>query len=292
MSNAKILCIEDVAELREAIVEELEDAGYEALEAGDGKEGLNAILSHRPDLVVSDITMPNMSGLELVTELRNNHPQVDDMPFIFLTALADREDVMEGLRTGADDYLTKPVDFDMLLQKVETTIRRTRRMKEKAGREQARIVRQMAKSEAQAAKPASRDADRGSTDTVLVGKQSKALQQIAGTLQALGMKVNVFESGSDYLKRASVLEATLTLVWMETQDHRAPAIMNALNKRNGKYVLVVPVEMREVLLKPVLSQFDHVLTVPITRNVFLQNLKTWLSVKTLKLEDEGEAAFI
>jgi diguanylate cyclase (GGDEF)-like protein len=123
-----ILCIEDEALLREDIVEELEDDGYDVLQAADGREGLEMILKHEPDLVICDITMPHMNGHDLVKTLREKHPQCADTPFIFLSAMADRHDILEGMNLGADDYLTKPIDFDFLLGKIKTSLRQVERM--------------------------------------------------------------------------------------------------------------------------------------------------------------------
>ena len=93
----KILCVEDEEDLRQDIVEELEDAGYEVIEASNGQEALDMILNQGPDMVVSDITMPVMDGYQLVKTLREDHPKFAEMPFIFLSALADREHILEGM---------------------------------------------------------------------------------------------------------------------------------------------------------------------------------------------------
>jgi len=119
-----ILCVEDEKDVRTLIVEELEDAGIRTLQATNGREGLDMILKHRPDIVISDISMPEMSGTELLAELQINHPAFSNTPFIFLTALADREMMLEGLRAGADNYLTKPIGFDLLLAKLSGLILR------------------------------------------------------------------------------------------------------------------------------------------------------------------------
>ena len=120
--TATILCIDDEAQLREDVVEELEDEGFRVLQAGDGQEGLEQILRHRPDLVICDITMPRKNGYELLKEIRSDHGISAEMPFIFLSALADREHVIAGLRLGADNYITKPVDFEILRAKVATCL--------------------------------------------------------------------------------------------------------------------------------------------------------------------------
>ncbi len=119
-----VLCVEDEKAVRDLIVEELTDAGLRTLEAENGRHGLEMILKHRPDIVISDITMPEMDGTQLLAEVQINHPELSNMPFIFLTALADREKMLEGLRAGADNYLTKPVDFDVLMAKIQGLIMR------------------------------------------------------------------------------------------------------------------------------------------------------------------------
>lgn len=127
---ATILVIDDESLLREDIVEELEDEGHRVLQASDGHEGLKQILQHHPDLVVCDITMPRKNGYELLKEVRNEHGISGEMPFIFLSALADKEHVVAGLKLGADNYLTKPVDFDVLRVKVQACLRQVDRIRD------------------------------------------------------------------------------------------------------------------------------------------------------------------
>jgi DNA-binding NarL/FixJ family response regulator len=110
----KILCIEDDRETAALIAEELVDRGFEVTVAHDGREGLAAILKTMPDLVLSDISMPVMSGFELLERLVALAPRFSRMPFVFLTALTDRDNELKGRQLGADDYVTKPIDFDML----------------------------------------------------------------------------------------------------------------------------------------------------------------------------------
>ena len=110
----KILCIEDDRETAALIAEELTDRGYEIYVAHDGREGFASILKNMPDLVLSDISMPVMSGFELLERLIALAPRFSQMPFVFLTALTDRDNELQGRRLGADDYVTKPIDFDVL----------------------------------------------------------------------------------------------------------------------------------------------------------------------------------
>ena len=113
-TRKKILCIEDDRETATLIAEELAERGYDVHVAHDGREGIAAILKFRPDLVLSDISMPIMSGFELLEWLTGLAPRFRNMPFVFLTALTDRDNELRGRQLGADDYVTKPLDFDRL----------------------------------------------------------------------------------------------------------------------------------------------------------------------------------
>jgi DNA-binding NarL/FixJ family response regulator len=110
----RILCIEDDAETAALIAEDLRERGYTVETAIDGHSGLSAILKTAPDLVLCDINMPGMTGFELMERLLILAPQFEAVPFIFLTARTDRDSELKGRRLGADDYVTKPVDFEIL----------------------------------------------------------------------------------------------------------------------------------------------------------------------------------
>ena len=110
----KILCIEDDPETAVLLAEDLRDRGYMVTMALDGRAGLQAILKMDVDLVLCDISMPGMTGFEVLERLTALTPQYDAIPFIFVTALADRETELKGRRLGADDYICKPIDFEML----------------------------------------------------------------------------------------------------------------------------------------------------------------------------------
>lgn len=113
-TGRKILCIEDDRETAALIAEDLGDRGNLVFVAHDGQAGVTHILREEPDLVLCDISMPAMSGFEVLERLNAVAPRLANMPFVFLTALADRENELKGRRLGADDYVTKPIDFDIL----------------------------------------------------------------------------------------------------------------------------------------------------------------------------------
>jgi DNA-binding NarL/FixJ family response regulator len=113
-ARKKILCIEDDREVAALIAEELADRDFEVDIAHDGQEGFVAILKDKPDLVLCDISMPTMSGFEVLERFTEIAPRLGHMPFVFLTALTDRGNELKGRQLGADDYVTKPIDFDVL----------------------------------------------------------------------------------------------------------------------------------------------------------------------------------
>ena len=125
---AKILLIEDNDAVRENTSEILELAGYEMITACNGKEGIEILRSNTPDLIICDIMMPELDGYGVLHILMKN-PNTAHIPFIFLTAKADRSDMRKGMNLGADDYLTKPFDDIELLDAVEARIHRSEQMK-------------------------------------------------------------------------------------------------------------------------------------------------------------------
>lgn len=131
-----IFCIEDEVDLREVLVEEIKDAGYRVIEAADGKEAVAALTHTRPDLILCDILMPNMDGYELLQYIRQHHPELDDVPFIFLTALDEPRQIISGKHAGADDYLVKPIDFDLMLATIQARLRQVQRWRGKVTSEQ------------------------------------------------------------------------------------------------------------------------------------------------------------
>jgi len=102
-AQKKILCIEDDSAIAMMIAEELADRGFEVVVAHDGHKGFVAILKIMPDLVLCDINLPSMSGFEVLERLNALAPRLGRIPFVFLTALTDRESELRAWRLGADD---------------------------------------------------------------------------------------------------------------------------------------------------------------------------------------------
>jgi DNA-binding response OmpR family regulator len=112
--TAKILVVEDEADLRASIVRFLLAEGYEVLVAGNGEDGVDIAVKELPDLIVCDIAMPQMDGFGTLFSLRENVTTAH-IPFIFLTASDRVYDRKFGFELGANDYITKPFSFDALM---------------------------------------------------------------------------------------------------------------------------------------------------------------------------------
>lgn len=119
----KILIIEDNTDVRENLEEILQLSGYEVLAAKDGKEGVNSANSWKPDLILCDVMLPVLDGFGILQILSKN-PELNSIPFIFLTAKTELTDMRKGMNLGADDYITKPFKKDELLSVIEMRLER------------------------------------------------------------------------------------------------------------------------------------------------------------------------
>ena len=118
----KILVVEDDDSIRFLLRQNLEFEGYEVVEASEGQDGLEKASAVNPDLLVLDLMLPGMSGMEITKRLRNTG---NDVPILMLTARGQQMDKVLGLKAGADDYLTKPFDILELTARIEALLRRT-----------------------------------------------------------------------------------------------------------------------------------------------------------------------
>jgi DNA-binding NarL/FixJ family response regulator len=119
----KILVIDDDAMMRRQITALLAEEGYATVEARNGREGVTLAAKEKPNLVLCDITMPEMNGHRVLEAVRADGA-IAHLPFIFLTGWGEKEDLRTGMNLGADDYLVKPVEPAELLAAVKTRLRR------------------------------------------------------------------------------------------------------------------------------------------------------------------------
>jgi DNA-binding response OmpR family regulator len=122
MMDQKILIIDDDADLLHLASLIFKKAGAQVITASDGLDGISKFFTHRPDLVILDVMMPGSNGFDVCQRIR----QVSDDPLIMLTSLNREEDMLKGLAAGADDFLSKPFNPEILLARARTVLRRTR----------------------------------------------------------------------------------------------------------------------------------------------------------------------
>jgi CheY-like chemotaxis protein/CRP-like cAMP-binding protein len=131
----RILVIEDHREVRENLQELLELCNYHVICAPDGERGVDFALSEQPDLILCDISMPGIDGYEVLATL-GQRPETAAIPFIFLTARADKADIRRGMQLGADDYLTKPFEEQDLLRAIQVRLHKSHLLKQPFSRSQ------------------------------------------------------------------------------------------------------------------------------------------------------------
>lgn len=124
----KILVIEDNYEVRDNLCEILELSGYDVVAGANGKEGVQLAQTENPDIILCDVMMPELDGFG-VLKILNKNPKTNDIPFIFLTAKAEKMDFRKGMGLGADDYITKPFDDTEMLEAIEMRLAKSQRIK-------------------------------------------------------------------------------------------------------------------------------------------------------------------
>lgn len=125
MMNLKVLLIDDDADLLQLATVIFKKEGAQVITARDGMEGVSKLFTHHPDLIILDVMMPGMNGFEVCERIR----QVSDTPLIMLTALNHEQEMLRGLEAGADDFLSKPFNADILIARAKTVLRRSENLK-------------------------------------------------------------------------------------------------------------------------------------------------------------------
>jgi len=122
--NQLIVVIEDEEDIRELIRYNLDKEGYRVLVANSGEEGLELVVNSMPDLIVLDLMLPGIDGLEVCRQLKKE-PKTKDIPIVMVTARGEEPDVVSGLELGAEDYVSKPFSPKVLVARVRTVLRRS-----------------------------------------------------------------------------------------------------------------------------------------------------------------------
>ena len=122
MTGSLILVAEDERDIREFLMVALQVSGFNVIEARNGEEAVAQAKSHRPDLILLDVRMPKVTGFEACETLKASL-DTRDIPIVFLSAYANKDEIRQGLALGADEYLTKPIAPDVLIERVSYVLK-------------------------------------------------------------------------------------------------------------------------------------------------------------------------
>ena len=134
-----ILVVEDEEDLRDIVIYNLEREGYKTVGVESGEEGLELAISLRPDLVLLDLMLPGMNGMDVCRKIKQDS-STQSIPIIIVSAKGEEADIVSGLELGADDYLTKPFSPRILLARVRTVLRRSERSTEAESKKDEAIL--------------------------------------------------------------------------------------------------------------------------------------------------------
>ena len=129
MDEYKILLVDDEKDILEFLSYNLEKEGFTVFTASNGKKGLELVKEHKPDLIILDVMMPEMDGIEVCQEIRNIK-ELDEILILFLTARSEEYSELAGFNAGADDYITKPIKPKLLISRLNAILKRKRYKKE------------------------------------------------------------------------------------------------------------------------------------------------------------------
>ncbi|MEO8113154.1 MAG: response regulator [Phenylobacterium sp.] len=214
----RLLVVDDIADNREILRRRFTRLGYEVIEASGGKEALELIADQAFDLVLLDIMMPDIDGLEVLRQVRVTHSQAA-LPIIMVTGKSASEDVVEALALGANDYITKPVDLDVAYARAEMQVRRKREedQSKAAFRELEQTLAQLKGAVTQAENKSALLADIG----------AEVRTPLTGILNTAGVLTRICDT-PDLKKMIAVIETAaesldkLMVDALETGDRRAP----------------------------------------------------------------------
>lgn len=215
--GARILVVDDDEDVRGVAASALVAEGYEVTEVGSAMEAFARLEGEPPDLMVLDVVMPGISGLEVLDHVRINHPE---LPVILLSGLGAEENIVRGLRLGAEDYMVKPVSPRVLLARVERTLLRRREI---VGQAQLLVFGDLTID------PDAREVRREGEFVDLTAKEFDLLAFLAANpgrvFTRRQLLVEVWHSNSDWQQEATVTEHIRRLRRKIEADHNRPELI-------------------------------------------------------------------
>ena len=225
----KILVVDDDPAVRESLRRSLIFNGYSIVLAADGEEALAKVQSERPDIVILDVMMPKLDGLEVCRELRS---QGEDTPILLLTARDSVSERVAGLDAGADDYLTKPFALEELLARTRSLVRRAARPAA-VDTQQIEIL----KFEDLELDPATRDVTRGGRQISLTRTEFALLELLLRNPRKVLSRTTILEDvwGYDFPTSGNALEVYIGYLRRKTEADGEPRLIQTV--RGVGYVL-------------------------------------------------------
>jgi len=292
----KILCIEDEASLRADIADELTEAGYEVIEAANGKDGIEKILRYRPDLILCDIHMPILNGFEVLSEIRENHKDYADIPFVFLSAYTHHDFVLSGLDSGADDYLTKPVDFSLMRSKVRASLRQVERMEEKNEKEMVKLYKSFQVSDEGSSSIDNKAVQNSVTapSAFFVGSDISSIHR---HMSDIGYVVTFFSKVEEFLSRLNIVQPDIVVFGTDVKDMSVQkAIHMARNESQAYFVLILPENSLPDVITTHSKLVEDLLILPCNEKDMTTRVRQWqrreISVRHYKRGNIQEQASV
>ena len=220
--TGRVLVVEDDQDIADVLRRTLRQEGHEVRSAGDGEQALTAAAEFMPDLVILDLGLPKLDGVEVLRRLRSD----DDVPVLILTARSDLEDRVEGLDTGADDYLVKPFERQELLARMRALMRR------RPPRGAASLVLGDLRLN-----PATREVRRGDREIELTAREFELLEFLMRNERLVISRERLLEEvwGYDPLAMTNTIDVFISNLRRKLEEGGEPRLLHT--KRGAGYVL-------------------------------------------------------
>lgn len=223
--TGRVLVVEDDAEIADVLRRTLRQEGHEVKTASDGEEALDAAASFVPDLVILDLGLPKLDGVEVLRRIRSDN----DVPILILTARSELDDRVDGLDTGADDYLVKPFEREELLARMRALMRR------RPPRGSATLVLDNLRLN-----PATREVSRGARDIDLTAREFELLEFLLRNERLVVSRERLLEEvwGYDPLAMTNTIDVFISNLRRKLEEGGEPRLLHT--KRGAGYVMRAP----------------------------------------------------
>src|SRR5687767_13805464 len=230
MDQHKILFVDDEEQIRRLLSSFLTRRGYQVKTAVDGQEALNLLETETPDLVITDVNMPHIDGVELTRRLRA-HPRLSSMPIIMLSAKVQTDEILAGYAEGADEYVPKPIEMRILAAKVESLLRRV----------QPTVVQTVVNEVAAPVEPPAKQVVVFMHGKGGVGATTLAVNAAVALATSTGKKVTLLDLDLAYgnAARMLALQPERTLADLAADDRVSPEALGELTLQHRSGVKVV-----------------------------------------------------